>query len=45
MNSSDLVPSMSFGIVERISGYPLARFPSDELDRLNNAINDLVFDS
>jgi len=36
---------MSFGIVERISGYALAGLPSDELDRLDNAINYLVFDS
>ena len=36
---------MGRSIVERVPGYALARFPSDELDGLNDAINDLVLDS
>jgi len=45
VDSSDPIPSMGLGIVEGVSGHAFARFPSDQLHGLNDAIDDLMLDS
>lgn len=45
MDSSDFVPSLRLGIVKCVSGHALACFPSDELDGLDYAINNLMLDT
>jgi hypothetical protein len=45
VDSSDSVPSLRLGIVKCVSGHALTCFPSDELDRLDYTINDLMLDT
>jgi hypothetical protein len=45
VDSSDSVPSLSFGIVKRVSGHPFACFPSDEFDGLDHATDNLMLDT